>query len=183
MKRSRIVNAVLAVALIGTGIAIWSAVKSPASAKSTPVTVTAASGTVLSTVSASGTVQTSNQLNVNFQNSGTLIEVDVTAGQAVTQGQVLAKIDPTSAQQALTIAQAQLASAQAQLASAQAGGSTGGSGSLSRGSACVRASRLGGVVVVRPPPRPTWPRPRAWPRPIRPSSSATPPPSTPTRPS
>ena len=127
MKRSRILNEVPAVALIGTGIAIWSAVKSPASAKSTPVTVTAASGTVLSTVSASGTVQTSNQLNVNFQNSGTLIEVDVAAGQAVTQGQVLAKIDPTSAQQALTIAQAQLASAQAQLASAQAGGSNGAS--------------------------------------------------------
>jgi macrolide-specific efflux system membrane fusion protein len=83
--------------------------------RAVPVTV----GTVTSSVSASGTVQSASTANANFATWGTVTEIDVKVGDAVTAGQVLAKVSPTSAQEQLAAAQANLTSAQQSLNRAQ----------------------------------------------------------------
>jgi len=76
---------------------------------------TVQAGTVVSTASATGTVQSANTANADFGTSGTVTEIDVKVGDAVTKGQVLAKLDPTAAQDQLNTANANLASAQQSL--------------------------------------------------------------------
>jgi macrolide-specific efflux system membrane fusion protein len=83
--------------------------------RAVPVTL----GTVTSSVSASGTVQSASTANANFATSGTVTEIDVKVGDTVTAGQVLAKVNPTSAQEQLSAAQANLTSAQQSLSRAQ----------------------------------------------------------------
>jgi len=119
MKRNRLVNVGLAAALVVTGAGIYTAIGSKASGTAKPTTVDVSSGTVLASVSASGTVVPAEQLSLTFLSSGVVLEVDVKVGDRVTAGQVLAKIDPTSAQQQLTLAQAQLTAAQTNLTSLQ----------------------------------------------------------------
>ena len=63
--------------------------------------------------------QPATQLAVDFQNSGIVSEIDVSVGQHVTAGQVLAKVQNQSAQDAFNVAKMNLASAQAKLAEAQ----------------------------------------------------------------
>lgn len=62
------------------------------------------------TVSATGPVQ-SGTYNVVFSGTGRLTEIDVSVGQKVTEGQLLAKLDKTSLQDALNQAQAAVATA------------------------------------------------------------------------
>ena len=81
---------------------------------------TVQAGTVVSTASATGTVQSANTANADFGTSGTVTEIDVKVGDAVTKGQVLARLDPTAAQDQLNTANANLASAQQSLARANA---------------------------------------------------------------
>ena len=101
MKRIRIVNVVLVVAALLAGIAIWTHRSTPRRRPSRPPSPSPPRrAPSCASVSASGTVQSAGTLDLNFQNSGTLIEVDVVPGQKVQTGQVLAKIDPTTAQQA-----------------------------------------------------------------------------------
>jgi multidrug efflux pump subunit AcrA (membrane-fusion protein) len=71
-------------------------------------TVTAAEGVVQSTVTGTGNVEPVTDDDVNFQASGTLTHVDVKVGQHVTKGQLLATLDPTSAELTLKEAEAQL---------------------------------------------------------------------------
>ncbi len=79
---------------------------------------TASRGTVTSVVSGTGSLQPAGRMTVNFRVAGQLSEVDVKVGDKVTTGQVLARIDPSTQQAALSQAQASLASAQANLQSA-----------------------------------------------------------------
>ncbi len=76
-------------------------------------------GTVVVTASAAGTVQASATRGLSFSVAGTVTELDVKAGDPVTAGQVLAKIDDSDAQSQLASAQDTLASAQNALAAAQ----------------------------------------------------------------
>ena len=76
----------------------------------TPVTYSTAavrSGNLTTTVSATGPLQ-SGLYDVNFSGSGTISEIDVAVGQQVKAGQVLAKLDPTSLQDAVNSAQTAL---------------------------------------------------------------------------
>jgi multidrug efflux pump subunit AcrA (membrane-fusion protein) len=68
---------------------------------------------VLSTVTASGNVSTPEDLSLSFQQSGNVTSILVKVGDHVTAGEVLATVDNTNQQAALTSAQAQLAAAQA----------------------------------------------------------------------
>jgi multidrug efflux pump subunit AcrA (membrane-fusion protein) len=86
--------------------------------------VTVSTGTMRQTVSASGTIQPAQQANLQFGVSGRVTAVSVTAGQKVTKGQVLAKIDGTALQDEVNAAQATLASAQARLSTDQANGAS-----------------------------------------------------------
>lgn len=78
-------------------------------------TVTVSRGTVRSAVSGTGTVVPASQQNLMFGVAGTLSEVDVKVGDQVKQGQVLAKLDQTTFQNALSQANNNLTTAQATL--------------------------------------------------------------------
>lgn len=96
------------------------------SGKTTPITyqyATAQTGNLVLSVSATGPLQ-SGIYNISFTGSGKIAEIDVQVGQTVTVGQVLAKLDPTSLQDALNQANAAVASANASVASAQNGVTT-----------------------------------------------------------
>ncbi|WP_194907646.1 efflux RND transporter periplasmic adaptor subunit [Catenulispora rubra] len=104
------------------GAGAWALLGSSNSGKSTAGrTVAVQLGNVTAQVSASGNVTLPTESDLAFTASGTVTEIDVKPGDAVLAGQVLAKIDTTSANQQLASAQAQLATAQAQLTKLQQG--------------------------------------------------------------
>jgi multidrug efflux pump subunit AcrA (membrane-fusion protein) len=112
----------------------------PASGSQSTATRTAkaAEGIVQSTVSGSGNLAPASQLNLGFKTSGTVTSIYVTQGQYVTQGRLLAILDPQSAEVTLEQAKATLQSAEANLAREEetdGEGSTGSSGSGTGGSA------------------------------------------------
>ncbi len=116
----RLIHLLLAVAVVGLGFAAYVAVGPPAAAKAPTTTATVRRGVVLSSVSATGNVSPATQLGLNFQNSGTVSEIDVAVGQHVTAGQVLARIQNQTQQEAVSLAQINLTSAQIKLKEAQA---------------------------------------------------------------
>ncbi|MGA2008395.1 MAG: biotin/lipoyl-binding protein [Solirubrobacteraceae bacterium] len=109
-------------------------------------------GVVQTSVSASGNLEPATEVGLDFKASGILTELYVHAGEHVTDGELLAEIDPTSAQVTLEEAQAALKSAQANLASVEAdpsgssSSSTGGSAHAASASspAVARAAAFGG---------------------------------------
>ena len=124
-RRMAIAYGGLSLALIATGTMAYGAIgPATASASSNTRVVTAQMGTVTQSVSATGNVQPASTLNVGFATSGTVSEVDVTVGQQVQAGDVLAKLDPAAAQTNLQVAKLNSTSAQAKLSSALAGTST-----------------------------------------------------------
>jgi multidrug efflux pump subunit AcrA (membrane-fusion protein) len=76
-------------------------------------------GTVAVTASAAGTVQASATRGLSFSVAGTVTELDVRAGDTVSAGQVLARIDSSDQQTAVASAQDALTSAENALATAQ----------------------------------------------------------------
>ncbi len=76
-------------------------------------------GNLVLTVDASGLLH-SNIYTVNFMGTGKLAAVNVTVGQQVKKGQMLARLDSTSLQNALNEAQANVAAAQTALDNANA---------------------------------------------------------------
>jgi len=76
-------------------------------------TAVVARGAVTQTVSVSGSVNASGQVRLNFKSAGRLAEIYVAAGQQVTPGQPLARLDTTDLIVALNQAQANVGSAQA----------------------------------------------------------------------
>jgi HlyD family secretion protein len=87
----------------------------PGPASAAVNTATVQRGTVRSAVSGTGTVVPAQQQSVGFTQSGTLAEVDVKVGDHVAKGQVMARLDTTQLQQALTQADNGLTQAQATL--------------------------------------------------------------------
>jgi multidrug efflux pump subunit AcrA (membrane-fusion protein) len=110
-------NYLLGAACAGTILAAILVV-GPASGSQSTVTRTAkaAEGVVQSTVSGSGNLQAASQLNLGFKTSGTVTNIYMTQGRQVTQGQLLATLDPQSAEVTLEQAKASLQSAEANLA-------------------------------------------------------------------
>ncbi len=80
-------------------------------------TVAATKANVEQTLSTSGAVDAADRADLAFGTSGTIAALEVTLGQLVTTGQVIAKLDTGSLDAAVTQAQASLAKAVAQLAS------------------------------------------------------------------
>ncbi|HLM86632.1 MAG TPA: HlyD family efflux transporter periplasmic adaptor subunit [Solirubrobacteraceae bacterium] len=105
-------------ALCAGAIAAAVLVVGPASGSQANITRTAtvAQGVVQSTVSGSGNLQAVSQLNLGFKTSGTVTHIYVTQGEQVAQGQLLATLDPQSAEVSLEQARASLQSAEANLA-------------------------------------------------------------------
>ena len=109
------------------------------SARTSREVVTAESGVVQSTVTGTGNVAAGTDIDVNFKTSGTLQHVYVSQGQHVTKGQLLATLDPTSAQLGVDQAEEQLTSAQDQLTEVE-NGTASGSGSSGSGSGTTGGS-------------------------------------------
>ncbi len=117
----------------------------PASGSTTAVTRTAkaAEGVVQSTVSGSGNLQPASQLNLGFKTSGTVIKIYVTQGKYVTEGKLIAELNPQSAEVTLEQSKATLLSAEANLAKEEetdGEGTTGSGGSASGGASAAAAS-------------------------------------------
>jgi macrolide-specific efflux system membrane fusion protein len=91
------------------------------SATGARLTATVKRGTVQSSVSASGNLTEAKSASANFATSGTITKVYASVGEHVNAGQALAKIDPTSARNALAAAEANLATAETTLTSAKGG--------------------------------------------------------------
>jgi macrolide-specific efflux system membrane fusion protein len=113
------------VALVGVGWAYTAVRASNTTTTNSTVsgrTVAVSRGSVVATVSASGSVQSGNTASADFATAGTISSISVKVGDAVTKGQVLATVDPTSSNAQLTTAQANLTAAKASLTRAQTSG-------------------------------------------------------------
>lgn len=101
--------------------AITSIGSSSADSASTQRIATAERGVVQSTVSGNGSLEAAQQVELNFGTSGEVTEIDVEAGQKVSKGEVLARIDSSSARASLASAEAQLSEAEETLEAASEG--------------------------------------------------------------
>ncbi len=117
----------------------------PASGSTSTVTRTAtvAEGVVQSTVSGSGNLQPASQLDLGFKTSGTVTQIYVTQGQQVVRGQLIATLDPQSAEVTLQQSEATLQAAEANLAKEE---ETDGEGSSGAGSGA--SASTGSVATV-----------------------------------
>jgi multidrug efflux pump subunit AcrA (membrane-fusion protein) len=95
--------------------------------------VTASEGVVQSTVSGSGNLQAASQLDLGFKTAGVVRRIDVTEGQHVTAGQLLAELDPRTAEVSLEQSRATLRSAEASLAQLEETGGETTSGTAAAG--------------------------------------------------
>ena len=102
----------------------------PASGSQSTVTrtATAAEGVVQSTVSGGGNLQAASQLDLGFKTSGVVSEIYVSQGQHVTEGQLLAELNPKSAEVTLEQSRASLQAAIASLAQVEEDGGETSSG-------------------------------------------------------
>ncbi|MGO8905723.1 MAG: efflux RND transporter periplasmic adaptor subunit [Solirubrobacteraceae bacterium] len=138
-----VLNSLLVLGCIALVIVAYTAVgpASPSSGQSTRTT-TVKYGVVQSTVSGSGNIQSANQLNLGFKTSGTVTHIYVKQGEHVTQGQLLAALDPGSAEVTLEQSKATLQSAEANLAKLEEdeGETSSGQGSSGTGATAAAAS-------------------------------------------
>jgi HlyD family secretion protein len=112
--RKRLVGlAVLLVLAVAGVYALWSTVLSgDGSSEAAIQTATVQRGSIVNSVSTSGTAVAQSTANLSFSQSGRITAVNVTVGQEVKQGDVLAEVESDTLQDSLTKAQVNLASAQ-----------------------------------------------------------------------
>jgi membrane fusion protein, macrolide-specific efflux system len=101
-----------AVAAVAVGLAVTALGTDAPSATATERTVTARKGVVQATVSGSGILEPASTHDLSFGASGKVTKVYVKAGDTVRTGQLLAKIDPSSAEATLAQAKADLQDAE-----------------------------------------------------------------------
>ncbi|WP_436760885.1 efflux RND transporter periplasmic adaptor subunit [Streptosporangium sp. V21-05] len=104
-----IVNGTLGVLLLGGVVIAYSSLGGEASTADAAVrTVPVTRATVSASVSASGTVASARARSLSFGSSGTVEKIYVKAGDKVTAGQILARLDDDYAQESLDAASAAL---------------------------------------------------------------------------
>jgi HlyD family secretion protein len=115
LDRTWVVNGFLALAVALVGVVTFRAVAVSSTPRTAAArTTTVDTGEVTATVTSSGNVAADRTLAVDFDGSGGIVKaIEVEPGDTVRKGQVLARVDATSARQALRSAQAQLQSAEA----------------------------------------------------------------------
>jgi multidrug efflux pump subunit AcrA (membrane-fusion protein) len=109
-------------------------------------TIAVGQGVVQSTVSGSGNIQAASELDLGFKASGVVSQIYVTQGQHVTEGELLAELDPASAEVTLEQARASLQTAEANLVQEEetdgegSSSSEAGNGAQTQGKATASAS-------------------------------------------
>ena len=143
-RKSVLINLALATAVLGGAGYAYSAVgdEGGSSASSATRTGKVTKGTVMATVSASGSLSSPSDVGVEFSAAGKVTSVAVKVGDTVKAGQVLARIDTTSAQAAVETARAGVDVAEANLNKAKAGTPVQTSGGNSGGGADTQNSVL-----------------------------------------
>jgi multidrug efflux pump subunit AcrA (membrane-fusion protein) len=109
-------------------------------------TITVGEGVVQSTVSGSGNIQAATQLDLGFKTSGVVTEIYVHQGQHVTEGQLLAELNPDSAEVTLEQARASLQAAEASLVQEEETDGEGSAGSGSSGTGASHATASAATV-------------------------------------
>jgi len=99
--------------LVGVGVGSFFLFSPRKTLTGRTTTAQAALGTQTASVAVDGTLSPRKQANLNFSVSGEVTKVYVKAGQKVTKGQKLAKIDSSTLADAVDLAEANLASARA----------------------------------------------------------------------
>lgn len=128
-RRTKIITG--AAILIAVAVAVWlfafllPSQQNAAATQTITQTATAALQTLEKTVDVSGTATPAVQEDVSFEVAGTVTSINVTAGQTVAAGDVLATVDTLQLQADLLDAEATLAEAKATLADAEDAGSSG----------------------------------------------------------
>ena len=142
-REQPVLNGLLVLACIALIVIAYTAVgPSSSSSGQATRTSTAKYGVVQSTVSGSGNIQSADQLNLGFKTGGTVTHIYVSQGQHVAQGQLLATLDPSSAEVSLEQAKASLQAAEANLAKEEEdeGETSTGQGSSGAGATASAAS-------------------------------------------
>ena len=134
-----ILGAGVIVVLGAAGGGFW-ATRGSSAAAPTYQLVAAQSSTLRQTVSSSGTIEPAQQENLNFAASGQVTEVNVTVGQKVAAGQLLATINSASLAANVAQAEATLSSDEAKVSSDEASGSTATSAQLTADEDAVTAA-------------------------------------------
>lgn len=108
-------------AALGLG-AVWyfTSAHNTASEKNAYLAETVRHGDIENAITAVGTINPSRSINVGAQVSGQLQSLKVEIGDTVTEGQLLAEIDPSPSEKRLEMARAQLDNLKAQLLNKQA---------------------------------------------------------------
>jgi len=119
--RTRWLNAGLALLLVVAAVGAYLLIGNPSPPQQVERTAVVTRGAVTASVTGSGNAASQVSTPVSFESTGFVKEVAVKPGDTVTLGQILATIDPDSAQASLRTAQAQLDGAKAALAQAQSG--------------------------------------------------------------
>jgi multidrug efflux pump subunit AcrA (membrane-fusion protein) len=138
-------------------------------------------GNVTATAGAAGTVRSADTRELAFGTAGTVKKVEVSPGDRVRAGAVLARLDDAAAKEQVDVAQATLAAAEDAYGKAQQGictNSGGGSGGGGQGTApALQTSYAGRPKPTRTPtpsPTPTTTSPRPTPTPTATSPKPTP---------
>lgn len=115
--RNRLIGLVVLAALIAAGAyALWALVLSGGDSSGEETqTATVQRGSITNTLSTSGVVVAQSTAELSFGQSGLVTAVNVTLGQEVNQGDVLAEMESGELESALVTAEVNLASAQAKL--------------------------------------------------------------------
>ncbi len=139
-------------AIVVAVLVVGPASGSPSS--STGRTITVAQGVVQSTVSGSGNIQAASQLDLGFKTSGVVTQIYVTQGAHVTAGQLLAELNPTSAEVTLEQARAGLQAAEASLVQEEEtdGETSTSAGSTDAGASHAAASTTATIAAIAPTP-------------------------------
>ncbi|HJX61024.1 MAG TPA: biotin/lipoyl-binding protein [Dehalococcoidia bacterium] len=116
-RRNRLIGlAVLGVLIAAGAYALWAIALGGGGSSSAEIqTATVELGSISQTLSTTGVAVAQSTADLAFEQAGTVSAVNVTLGQEVKQGDVLAEIEADDLQSALTAAEVNLASAQAQL--------------------------------------------------------------------
>lgn len=104
----KLVVSLAVLVVVAGGVTTWLLTRGAHATAAKASTATVARGDLSVTASASGTVVAINQRALNFGTSGTVATLKVKAGDHVTSGQVLATLDDSDAQDAVSAAQSAL---------------------------------------------------------------------------
>jgi len=116
----KLVTSVAAAAVVAAGgVGAWLALRDHPQASAAVHTAAVSRGDLTVTASAAGSIVAVNQRALSFGTSGTVSKLNVKAGDEVTAGDILARLDDSDAQNAVAAAQQALDAAKENLALAQ----------------------------------------------------------------